>query len=77
MTLLAWYLIQRDRKRGHIAGHDIGGRVAYEDYIDAGAVYQQGCGVIVCCKHTYFFAASLHLCQACGGDFSFVVYCIG
>ena len=37
---MVYHLVQRDGKCGHVAGHNVGGRIAHEYDVDTGAVHQ-------------------------------------
>jgi hypothetical protein len=47
-------------------GHTQG--IAHKDHVDSGRVHRQGSGIIVGCKHGYFFAFFLHGPYGCRCD---------
>ena len=70
------HMVKRDGQRGGVARHHIGCGIAHQYHVYAGLVDELGSGIVVGGEHRYFFAARLHLGDARGCHFSFVVCCI-
>ena len=64
------HLIKGDRKCGHISCHDIRSGVTYQYNIDACAIYNLRCRVIIGGKHRNFLASLLHFHQTVGSYFA-------
>ena len=57
-----------------MTGHHVGGRVANEQYIDAGCVQNGGHGKVVSGEHGDLLAALFHVMQLVGGNYLNVAF---
>ena len=70
------HLVEGDWQCGHIAGHDIRGRVADQYHVDTGLVNQLCHREVISCKHGDFLATTFHLYQARGRHLALFVNCV-
>src|SRR6185312_4783857 len=63
------HLVEGDGQGGLMPGHDIGGRIAHENNVDACRVEDPGKGVVVGGDHGDLFAVGLHPLQRMGRYF--------
>ena len=72
-----YHLVEGDRESGDVAGHDVRGRVAYQNHVHSGFVDEFCHRVVVGREHGDFLAALFHFDKARSGDFALIVYSIG